>query len=100
MDGYILPGRFIRIFYDAATSGWLYFMSGHSLPKFYHFGIKSWIEWDKFTEGISSPTSPGEDTTEKKEEPSYIQLSAINNSSKTHYSESAANLEMIWIETR
>jgi len=85
-------------FYDAATSGWLYFMSGHSLPKFYHFGIKSWIEWDKFTEGISSPTSPGEDTTEKKEEPSYIQLSAINNSSKTHYSESAANLEMIWIE--
>lgn len=85
-------------FYDAATNGWLYFMSGNSLPMFYHFGSKSWIEWAKFTEGISSSSSADGGMVEKKEEPSYIQLSAINNSYKTHYSESASNLEMIWIE--
>jgi formylglycine-generating enzyme required for sulfatase activity len=85
-------------FYDAATNDWLYFMSGNNLPLFYHFGSKSWIEWAKFTEGISSSSPVDGELVVKKEEPSYIQLSAINNSSKTHYSESASNLEMIWIE--
>ena len=97
--GWLYTSRTIYpYFFDGATNGWMYFLSGYELPRFYHYGTKSWIDWASFTEGIIVEPTPGGGQVEKKEEPLFIQLSAINNSFKTHYAESAANLEMMWIE--
>jgi hypothetical protein len=30
-------------FYDANSSNWMYFQSGHESPRFYHYGTKEWI---------------------------------------------------------
>ena len=86
-------------FYDAATKSWMYFLSGYDLPRFYHFGTKSWILWAELIKGIETD-SPDEENNiiDNSDEPSFIQLPAINNSSKTHFAEFADNLEMIWVE--
>jgi hypothetical protein len=30
-------------FYDANSSNWMYFQSGHDNPRFYHYGAKEWM---------------------------------------------------------
>jgi hypothetical protein len=30
-------------FYDANSSNWMYFQSGHENPRFYHYGTKEWM---------------------------------------------------------
>ena len=30
-------------FYDANSSNWMYFQSGHDSPRFYHYGTKEWM---------------------------------------------------------
>ena len=30
-------------FYDSTTKAWMYFQSGNDMPKFYHYGTKTWM---------------------------------------------------------
>ena len=97
--GWLFTNRAIYpYFYDGLTSSWMYFLSGYDLPRFYHYGNKTWMDWTKLVEPVSTDSSVNENEVLNEDEPIFVQSSGINKSAKTHFAEAAGNIEMIWVE--